>query len=66
VNETVATRIRTLRREVEKEFGPLARLSRLAVGPILLWAAKREERRLAAGKTYEPRTFIERRNWVEA
>jgi radical SAM superfamily enzyme YgiQ (UPF0313 family) len=66
VNESVATRIRTLRREVEKEFGPLARLSRLAVGPVLLWAAEREDRRLAAGKTYEPRTFIERRNWVEA
>jgi len=66
VNETVAARIRTLRREVEKEFGPLARLSRLAVGPVLLWAANREERHLAAGKTYEPRTFIERRNWVEA
>jgi radical SAM superfamily enzyme YgiQ (UPF0313 family) len=66
VNESVATRIRSLRQDVEKEFGAIARFNRLAVGPILLWAAKREERRLAAGKTYEPRTFIERRNWVEA
>ena len=27
--------------------------------------ARREERRLAAGKTYEPRMFLERTNWVE-
>jgi len=65
-NESVATRVRALRKDVEREFGIASRVSRLAVGPILLWASKREERRLAAGKTYEPRTFIERRNWVEA
>ncbi len=65
-NESVATRIRTLRRDIEREFGTAARLSRLVLGPVLLWSSKREERRLAAGKTYEPRTFIERRNWVEA
>jgi len=65
-NESVARRVRALRKDVEREFGIASRLSRLAVGPILLWASKREERRLAAGKTYEPRTFIERRNWVEA
>jgi radical SAM superfamily enzyme YgiQ (UPF0313 family) len=66
VNESVATRIRALRREVEREFGIFARLSRIVLGPVLLWSSRREERRLAAGKTYEPRTFIERRNWVEA
>ena len=65
-NETVAERIRELRKEVEREFGTVARLSRAFLGPVLLWSSKREERRLAAGKTYEPRTFIERRNWVEA
>ncbi len=65
-NETVANRIRGLRKEVEGEFGTVARLSRALLGPVLLWASRREERRLAAGKTYEPRTFIERRNWVEA
>ena len=66
VNESVATRIRALRKDVEREFGIGARLSRLSLGPILLWTSRREERRLAAGKTYEPRTFIERRNWAEA
>ncbi len=36
------------------------------VGPVLLWTSKREDRRLARGKTYEPETFVDRRNWVEA
>jgi hypothetical protein len=27
---------------------------------------RREERRLAAGHTYEPRTIVERRNWSVA
>jgi radical SAM superfamily enzyme YgiQ (UPF0313 family) len=66
VNQSVATRIRALRKDVEREFGLASRLTRVSLGPILLWAANREERRLAAGKTYEPRTFTERRNWVEA
>ena len=35
-----------------------------ALGPVLLWSARREEKRLAAGKTYEPRTIVERRNWT--
>jgi hypothetical protein len=34
------------------------------LGPVLLWSVKREERRLAAGQTYEPRTIVERRNWT--
>jgi hypothetical protein len=36
-----------------------------ALGPVLLWSARREARRLAAGGTYEPQTIIERRNWQE-
>ena len=42
----------------------LSRLLGRALGPVLLWSARREERRLAAGQTYEPRTIIERRNWT--
>jgi hypothetical protein len=34
------------------------------VGPYLYWTARREMRRLAEGKTYEPPTIIERRNWT--
>lgn len=64
VNKTVSERIRDLRREVEKEFPVIARLSAAALGPILLWSSRREEKRLAAGCTYEPPTFIEHRNWA--
>ena len=66
VNRTVSERIHTLRREVEKEFPVVARLTAASLGPILLWSARREENRLAKGRTYEPPTFIERRNWVAA
>ena len=66
VNRTVSERIHKLRREVEKEFPVVARLTAASLGPILLWSARREENRLAKGRTYEPPTFIERRNWVAA
>jgi radical SAM superfamily enzyme YgiQ (UPF0313 family) len=66
VNRTVSDRIHKLRREVEKEFPVVARLTAASLGPILLWSTRREEKRLAAGQTYEPPTFIERRNWVTA
>ena len=64
VNRSVSERIHTLRREVEKEFPVVARLCAASLGPILWWSTRREERRLAKGRTYEPPTFIERRNWV--
>jgi radical SAM superfamily enzyme YgiQ (UPF0313 family) len=63
VNPSVSEKIHQLRREVEKEFPVMARLTAATLGPILLWTTRREERRLAAGQTYEPPTFIERRNW---
>jgi hypothetical protein len=63
VNPSVSEKIHQLRREVEKEFPVMARLTAASLGPILLWTTRREERRLAAGQTYEPPTFIERRNW---
>ena len=63
-NHTVSEQIRTLRRQVESEFGLVARLARTFLGPVLLWASKREDRRQAAGRTYEPPTIVERRNWA--
>ena len=66
VNRSVSEQIHDLRREVEKEFPVIARLTAALLGPILLWSTRREERRLAAGRTYEPPTCIERRNWVHA
>ena len=65
-NASVAARIRELRREVEHEFGAATRLLRAVIGPVLLWTSKHEDKRLAQGKTYEPKTFVDRRNWVEA
>ena len=64
VNRSVSERIHKLRREVEKEFPVVARLTAASLGPILWWSTRREERRLAKGRTYEPPTFVERRNWV--
>jgi radical SAM superfamily enzyme YgiQ (UPF0313 family) len=66
VNGSVSEQIRNLRREVEKEFPVVARLTAASLGPFLLWSARREEKRLASGHTYEPRTVIERRNWASS
>ena len=62
-NQAVSERIRALRQDVGREFGLLSRVVSSVVGPVLLWSVRREERRLARGQTYEPRTIIERRNW---
>ncbi len=66
VNRSVSEQIHKLRREVEKEFPVIARLTAASLGPILLWSTRREENRLASGRTYEPPTFVERRNWISA
>jgi hypothetical protein len=65
-NEAVSTQVRTLRHELEREFGLLSQIASRLLGPLLLWTSAREEKRLAKGQTYEPETIIERRNWVEA
>jgi radical SAM superfamily enzyme YgiQ (UPF0313 family) len=62
-NQAVSEKVRTLRKEVGREFGLLSRVVARALGPVLLWSTRREEKRLAAGQTYEPSTIIERRNW---
>ena len=66
VNVNVSEQIRSLRHEFKKESGILSRMIPAVLGPVLLWTTRREERRLARGKTYEPPTILERRNWVEA
>ena len=65
-NEELSKRIKSLRREIGNEFGGWGRTIGALVGPILLWTARKEEKRLAKGFTYEPRTIIERSNWAEA
>ncbi len=66
INRTVSEQIRELRRDVEREFGLASKVTANLIGPALLWTTRREEKRLAAGKTYEPPTIVERRNWVTA
>lgn len=63
-NTAVSERIRSLRKQLGREFGLMSRVVAQALGPVLLWSARREEKRLANGCTYEPRTIIERRNWT--
>jgi radical SAM superfamily enzyme YgiQ (UPF0313 family) len=64
VNEGLSEQVRSLRREIQREFPLVARVTAAALGPILLWTSLREEKRLAAGITYEPPTIIQRTNWV--
>jgi radical SAM superfamily enzyme YgiQ (UPF0313 family) len=62
-NQAVSEKIRALRKDVGREFGLMSRMLTQVLGPVLLWSTRREEKRLAAGVTYEPATIIERRNW---
>jgi len=57
--------VRALRLELEREFGMVAIAAARLFGPILWWTSLREEKRLAAGRSYEPQTIIGRRNWVK-
>ena len=66
VNREVSERIRMLRKEFCRESGIVSQLMPPVLGPVLLWTSRREEHRLAKGKTYEPPTILERRNWAEA
>ena len=63
-NPAVSEQIRALRQDVGREFGLMSRVASRVIGPVLLWSARREEKRLAAGATYEPPTIVERRNWT--
>ena len=65
-NESVSVQIRALRKDIEREFGLVARAAARVLGPVLWWTSRREEKRLAKGQGYEPRTIIERHNWLEA
>ncbi len=48
-----------LLKEMHREFGWTSRLCAALGGPYVLWKIRQEERRLAAGWTYEPPTFYE-------
>ncbi|MBS1856736.1 MAG: cobalamin-dependent protein [Acidobacteria bacterium] len=65
-NRSVAMQIRAVRNEIEQEFGLLTAAASRILGPVLWWTSIREDKRLARGAGYEPRTIIDRRNWAEA
>lgn len=62
-NREVAARVRALRKELEGEFGIVAKLASLAVGPLLWCTSWLEDRRAARGKTYDPGVIVNRKNW---
>ena len=62
-NRAISDKMTLLRAEIEREFGPTASLISSLLGPLFLWSANREEKRLARGVRYEPPTIVERRNW---
>ncbi len=66
VNQAGSDQIHALRQEFKKESGMFSRMLPAVLGPVFLWTTRREEKRLARGKTYEPPTILERRNWVNA
>jgi radical SAM superfamily enzyme YgiQ (UPF0313 family) len=66
VNQQVSEDIRSLRGEIRNEFPLVGRVSAGVLGPVLLWTARREEKLLAKGRTYEPPTIVERSNWAMA
>ena len=64
-NRSVSLQIRTLRKEIEQEFGLVAAAASRTLGPVLWWTSRREDKRLARGQQYEPATVLGRRNWAE-
>ncbi len=65
-NAGVSAKIRGLRKDMERELGGVTRWVDRVGGPVMLWAARRDARRFPRGRTLEPMTFFERRNWPEA
>ena len=63
-NPDVSARMRDLRRQIEREFGVATAVVNRTVGPMLLWASRRDARRHPGGRRLEPRTFVERRRFA--
>jgi hypothetical protein len=58
-NPAMFAKMSALLDELKQEFGWKARFWAAVGGPYVLWKLRREEKRLAAGWTYEPPTFYE-------
>jgi radical SAM superfamily enzyme YgiQ (UPF0313 family) len=62
LNKPGSLKIRELREEMEREFGPTSAAAALILGPLLRLSGSREAKRMARGWTYEPRPAVYRRN----
>jgi hypothetical protein len=56
-----AGRMARVRAEVDREFGLVSKGVSRAMGPLLLWSARRDARRHPRGRRIEPPTFVDRR-----
>lgn len=63
-NRVVATQIREVRLEIERELGGWSATVNRTLGPLLLWTSRRDARRHPRGRHIEPKTFVERFNWT--
>ena len=59
-NPGVSDRIRALRLETERDFGVWTSALNRTLGPVMLWASRREASRYPGGRRIEPRTFVVR------
>ena len=62
-NKPVSERIGDLRRQIEQKLGGLSFIIDHLAGPALLWSARREAAVHPTGRTLEPQTFVDYRNW---
>jgi radical SAM superfamily enzyme YgiQ (UPF0313 family) len=65
-SHVAADRVRTFRKELERELGLVCCLTNRIAGPVVHWALRREARRYPGGRRLEPKTFVERRDAVPA
>jgi hypothetical protein len=63
LNGPLTEKIRQLRSDFAQEFGMKTRLASPVAGRVIYQMIRREERRLNKGWTYQPRMFMEKRNW---
>jgi radical SAM superfamily enzyme YgiQ (UPF0313 family) len=65
-NAPLAKKMDGLLRDIYRTFGPRTRMIAPIMGRVLLVTMRREERRLARGWTYEPKTFYEKNPAAQA
>lgn len=64
MNHGILEETNALRQQIDREFGPVSSFFNPGLGPLILAAIRREELLLKKGMTFEPQTFIDRKNWT--